>query len=72
MARSDYRLCDVRDGKAFYDANLNYFGRVDASGYPVPDYVGDWAVLCTDCAKTHIVEIHKRATHPELDREPNT
>lgn len=24
MALSDYRRCDVCDGKAFYDANLNY------------------------------------------------
>ena len=24
MARSDYRLCDVCGGKAFYDSNLNY------------------------------------------------
>jgi hypothetical protein len=24
MARTDYRLCDVCDGKAFYDSNLNY------------------------------------------------
>lgn len=24
MAMSDYRLCDVCDGKAFYDLNLNY------------------------------------------------
>lgn len=24
MARGDYRGCDVCDGKAFYDANLNY------------------------------------------------
>lgn len=74
MALSDYRLCDVCGGKAFYDANLNY-----SDGGQMPDvlpyrqagkeqfenaehlqkwahrldYVGDWAVICTDCAKTH-------------------
>lgn len=76
MALADYRLCDVCEGKAFYDANLNYedgrsewakdrqpFRLVGAEQYDKPelnekygsrlDYVGDWAVLCTDCAKTH-------------------
>lgn len=71
MARSDYRLCDVCEGKAFYDAHLNYEQGVhDWSGEPIPadqtvrnggellpatrlDYLGDWAVICRDCAKTH-------------------
>ena len=69
MAASDYRLCDLCDSKAFYDSNLNYeypdkngndsFGRkiekdemVRGSRHKL-DYLGDWSVLCTDCAKTH-------------------
>ena len=64
MALSDYRLCDVCGGKAFYDANLNYHldapadSQFRVAGQPGQwghglDYVGDWAVLCDDCAKTH-------------------
>ena len=63
MAKADYRLCDVCGEKAFYDANLNYtFVR---RGDEVPsyttlldgsytlDYLGDWAVLCTESARKH-------------------
>ena len=81
MAKADYRLCDVCDGKAFYDSNLNYepvsdkyertpFKYAGEDQYNNPeltakygmclDYVGDWAVLCTDCAKTHRVQIVER------------
>lgn len=66
MAMADYRQCDVCGCKAFYDANLNYdypdkngndqWGnpavKVRDSGYTL-DHLGDWAVLCIDCAKTH-------------------
>lgn len=64
MALADYRLCDVCEGKAFYDANLNY--EMSTRTNPIPesewirgnsyiklDDLGDWAVLCRDCAKTH-------------------
>lgn len=79
MALSDYRLCDVCDGKAFYDANLSYdFGppeyrdtppfRIageDQQADPAAlhkygmrlGYLGDWAVLCEECAKTHRTQI---------------
>jgi hypothetical protein len=76
MAAADYRLCDVCDGKAFYDSNLGYeWGpdeyRPDAAPYRIAGeeqyddpamnqrsgmrlgYLGDWAVLCETCAKTH-------------------
>ena len=65
MAAGDYRSCDVCNCKVFYDANLNYEFRRDWQGAPIPeekkcrdtdyklDYLGDWAVICTDCAKTH-------------------
>lgn len=69
MARSDYRLCDVCYGKAFYDANLDYERPSDdrpayriagqPSAFNSLGYVGDWAVLCTDCAKTHRTAIVK-------------
>ena len=69
MAMSDYRLCDVCEGKAFYDARLNYewpdknglgsWGQkiepedlVRNARYML-DRLGDWAVLCSHCAKTH-------------------
>ena len=62
MALSDYRLCDICDRKAFYDARLNYEFKVDDAtrvageivrgGYSL-EYLGDWTVLCKDCAKTH-------------------
>lgn len=56
MALADYKLCDICGTKAFYDASLNY--EVE-SETPIRDcnigldYVGDWAVICQDCAKTH-------------------
>ncbi|WP_250489938.1 hypothetical protein [Caballeronia sp. INML2] len=72
---ADYRLCDVCDGKAFYDSNLDYefVGQSSCGGEKItPDdctrvvgeppteffgyklqYLGDWAVLCKNCAKTH-------------------
>ena len=54
MAAADYRLCDCCNGKVFYDSNLNYeFGEVLPSGHMKVDYLGDWAVICEDCAKTH-------------------
>ena len=66
MALADYRLCDVCDSKVFYDANLNYddarekndpesfrmAGEVEPWGARL-DYLVDWAVICSDCAKTH-------------------
>lgn len=73
MASCDYRLCDVCGGKAFYDANLSYehssaterqpalvTGRVD-SDYCLGS-LGDWAVLCDKCSKTHMTQIVRRAS----------
>lgn len=72
MAAADYRLCDVCGGKAFYDANLNYDatpnkwveGQVPYKEVGQPDefndyldYLGDWAVICKDCAKIHKTQI---------------
>jgi len=51
MAASDYYLCDVCGKKAFYDANLDY--NSDGS----LGYVGEMAVICTECAKTHDIKI---------------
>lgn len=63
MAAADYRLCDVCAGKVFYDSNLNYEHTKDASdtvrnagklmNFSQLDYLGDWVVICMDCAKTH-------------------
>jgi hypothetical protein len=81
MALSDYRLCDVCDRKAFYDADLSYesqpseyrdtppFRIAGAEQNDDPEmnhkygarlgYLGDWAVICKDCAKTHRTQILK-------------
>lgn len=67
MAAADYRLCDVCDGKVFYDSNLDYefLGQETWGGEKVKQedcardcsyklqYLGDWAVICRNCAKTH-------------------
>ena len=62
MAFVDYRLCDVCGSKAFYDARLNYEQTSDGAalrngGEMIQglslDRLGDWCVLCTDCARTH-------------------
>lgn len=93
MATADYRLCDVCEGKAFYDANLNYEqgrdsewakrqapfrwageeqGKPEHDDYLLRlDYLGDWAVICDDCAKTHkttVVPIESAPAEPK--REP--
>lgn len=62
MAIADYRLCDVCGSKVFYNANLNYTLR---GGEWVPDgWLGDWAVICQRCERTHEVVILPR------DRDP--
>ncbi len=52
MAGADYRSCDKCGCKTFYDSNLDY----DFSDPERPHglwSLGDWAVICIDCAKTH-------------------
>ncbi len=93
MAAADYRLCDVCDGKVFYDANLNYERGGDDKwakrkapfrwagedqGKPENDdwllrldYLGDWAVICSNCAKTHktiVVPLYAAPVPPQEDR----
>lgn len=66
MAYADYRHCDVCDSNVFYDSNLDYnqdgdvpedeIARVNGEKIPFGyklQYLGDWAVICRDCAKTH-------------------
>ena len=66
MALADYKLCDLCDAKAFYDSNLSYEPsrkKLDPNAFrqvgetvewgQTLGYLGDWAVLCTDCSKTH-------------------
>lgn len=59
MALADYRLCDVCESKCFYDANLDY----DMREYPDTGfaYLGEWKVICRECALTHQVVIVERA-----------
>ncbi len=69
MALSDYRLCDVCGGKAFYDASLNYDngGRDDQvrnggdmMPYQTLDNLGDWVVICRTCAANHKAVVQPR------------
>lgn len=62
MAASDYRLCDICHAKVFYDRVLDYQkaepGEDDSKqcGKPTSlrlDNLGDWTVICRECAKTH-------------------
>lgn len=75
MATADYYLCDVCNGKCFYDSNLNYefpdkegndsFGdKIDPSEMVKGrgfklGYLGDIAAICHECAKTHEVVVRK-------------
>lgn len=64
MAFADYYLCDLCGGKTFYDSNLSYWDeRMDAeTGHRVPDgRVGHMRAICTECAKTHRLEIVPRS-----------
>lgn len=66
MAGADYKSCNVCGGKTFYDACLEY-------NPPTPEMlsekkydfwlhgVGDWAVICSECAKTHEVIVRMRS-----------
>ena len=49
MAKADYMLCSVCDGKAFYDAGIDWFY-----------FGGQVAALCDDCAKTNEIVVRKR------------
>ena len=60
MAMSDYKLCDVCGGKAFYDANIlddRYVATWDPS--ETADPIGI-AVLCPECNKTHVALVAPR------------
>lgn len=81
MAYADYRHCDLCDRKTFYDANLDYDeGAIDRpafrrAGVAIPGglalhNLGDWAVLCDECSKTHVTQI-VRVVGPD-DSVPNT
>jgi hypothetical protein len=59
MAYADYRLCDVCEEKTFYDANLDYDRDNGPHGLV---RLGDWKVLCIECAKTHEIIVKPRAS----------
>lgn len=61
MAMSDYHLCDVCGGKAFYDANIDdrrYTATWDPSETEKPIGI---AVLCPKCNETHEAVVRPRA-----------
>ena len=58
MAGADYRSCDVCGTKTFYDARLDYnYDEFPPIGLP---RLGDWKVICIECAKTHKVVVQKK------------
>lgn len=62
MALSDYKLCDVCQGKAFYDANISdprYCATWDFEEAIQTEPIGI-AVLCSECNKTYECVIQKR------------
>jgi hypothetical protein len=63
MAGADYRLCDVCGSKTFYDAQLDY-QKPEKDRPDWPDWwlhgVGDWAVICVECAKTQEVVVRPK------------
>lgn len=57
MAGCDYKSCDVCGMKTFYDAHLDY----NFEHEPLGLYnLGDWKVICTECAKTYEVRLFKK------------
>ncbi len=64
MAGADYYSCDVCGFKTFYDAELSYEKNGNhnpKTGHMWPNgNVGDMAVICKECSKTHLIQIDKR------------
>lgn len=70
MAYVDYYHCAVCDGKAFYDAEIDWQYQYVARNPPdewnhefcKPPYRHGVSVvaLCEDCAKTHAIQVVKR------------
>jgi len=65
MAGIDYKYCDVCNKRAFYDADLTYREATSMACTKEmgvkKDYklgmVGDWVVLCDDCAPKYDIEL---------------
>lgn len=68
MAAADYKLCDVCNGKSFYDANVDYEEPEPPKYEWLPRGVGDWAVLCETCAETHVAVIMAKSDLPALSQ----
>ena len=61
MAAADYKLCDLCEGKAFYDVTITdprYCATYDPTEKAEP--IG-LAVLCAECNKTHQCVVVDRA-----------
>lgn len=53
-ANLNYESGEKIDGKWVYPENpFRVAGQNQGFGGNALDYVGDWAVVCTECAKTH-------------------
>lgn len=59
MAAADYMHCAICDGKAFYDAEIDWEHQHvahDDAGYPI-----SVTALCDECFKTHEIVVRPRA-----------
>jgi hypothetical protein len=71
MAYADYRHCDVCDEKVFYDADLNYEEVKEDGQWKLKlGNLGDWKVICDECAKTHEVVVRERALIAAPESKP--
>jgi hypothetical protein len=62
-ANLNYDTGDKVDGKWVYSDTPYKIAGEDQGAYGIGlDHVGDWAVLCTSCAKTHRISIIPKET----------
>lgn len=75
MSGMDYRHCDACGNKAIYDAALNWRDSqpgdiaIENNGSPVGravDSLGGWAVVCQDCARTHVARVLTREQEKKI------
>lgn len=65
MALADYRLCDLCESKTFYDANLSWNDPDEKHRDSWLYGLGDWAVICEECAKTHECVVRPKSERRE-------
>lgn len=71
MAYADYRLCDVCGEKTFYDAKLSYQEPDSEHREWWLHGLGDWGVICADCAQGHEIVIRAKPDAARIARNCN-